>query len=290
MRQKSLTDKPGNNGASGSELPFARLTSRLFINAPFERLQKDLGRVFIDNRLQPEIGLEGSCLYEKSVKDFKRVARAFRQEHLACTIHAPFCDLAPGATDSGVLKATRTKLRKAFDLIDIFEPASIVCHLGYEDNKHGFRQEEWLSNSLATWQELLSIAESLHTTVTFENTYETNPNQHRSVLTALDSQYARFCLDVGHVMAFAKNRWQDWLPPLTPWLAQLHLHDNSGDGDDHLAIGAGRFDFSGLFSHLRKQNLRPLITLEPHREEGLWQSLQALENFALPEPPDLPTT
>jgi sugar phosphate isomerase/epimerase len=279
-----LTDISGNEGR------FAQLTSRLFINAPFEHLQKDLLRVFIDNHLQPEIGLEGSCLYENSIHDFKQVAQAFKREGLACTIHAPFCDLAPGATDSGVLQATRNKLGKAFDLIDIFEPVSIVCHLGYEENKHAFRQKEWLANSIETWQKLLTIAESHQVPLAFENTYETSPDQHLKILTMLDSPYARFCLDVGHVMAFAKNTWQDWLTPLSPWLGQLHLHDNFGAGDDHLAIGAGCFDFPGLFSHLREQKQRPIITLEPHQEEGLWDSLQALAHLELPEPPPSATT
>jgi sugar phosphate isomerase/epimerase len=73
-------------------------------------------------------------------------------------------------------------------------------------------------------------------------------------------------------------------------LAQLHLHDNAGAGDDHLAIGAGRFDFSGLFRYLRQQRLRPLITLEPHQEEGLWASLQALARLELPDAPIALTT
>ncbi|MCK4838752.1 MAG: sugar phosphate isomerase/epimerase [Desulfobulbaceae bacterium] len=285
-----MTENSGKSNQSAMDLQFSRLTSRLFINAPFERLQKDLLKVFIDNHLQPEIGLEGSCLYENSSKDFKEVAQAFKKEGLACTIHAPFCDLAPGATDSAVLAATRTKLGKAFALIEIFEPVSIVCHLGYEENKHAFRQEQWLASSIETWQKLLIIAESHQIPVTFENTYETSPDQHLKILSILDSPSARFCLDVGHVMAFAKNSWRDWLTPLSPWLSQLHLHDNSGDGDDHLAIGAGRFDFSGLFSHLRQQKQRPIITLEPHQPEGLWDSLQALEHFELPEPPASTTT
>jgi len=263
---------------------FGELTSRLFINAPFERLQGDLFRIFIDNRLQPEIGLEGSCLYEKSRRDFKEIAHAFKDEGLACTIHAPFCDLAPGGSDQAVLGATRTKLRKAFELIEVFAPVSIVCHLAYEENKHGFKQDEWLANSLETWRELLAIAESHQVPVAFENTYEINPDQHLKILTALDSPYARFCLDVGHVMAFAGNGWRDWLKPLLPWLGQLHLHDNSGTRDDHLAIGQGTFDFAGLFDYLCQQNQRPVITLEPHREEGLWDSLRALENLVMPEP------
>lgn len=279
-----MTEPAPRRESSAPDRRYSHLTSRLFINAPFERLHTDLFRVFLDNRLQPEIGLEGSCLDDYAVADFQQVARAFRNEGLACTLHAPFSDLAPGATDSGVRAATRTKLGKAFDLIAIFEPLAIVCHLGYEETRDGGRQEEWLANSLATWQQLLPIAETRSTRVNFENTYETSPRQHLRILSALGSPAARFCLDVGHVMAFAKNSWQDWLTPLAPWLGHLHLHDNTGAGDDHLAIGTGRFDFSGLFHQLRAQKLRPLITLEPHQEEGLWESLQALEHFELPEP------
>lgn len=283
-RHRKLTEQLRRNGQSSPGLQFSELTSRLFINAPFDRLQKDLLKIFLDNRLQPEIGLEGTCLYDYSPKDFTRIANSFKQEGLACTIHAPFCDLAPGATDYGVVTATRAKLRKAFDLLEIFEPLSIVCHLGYEENKHGFRQQEWLANSIKTWQDLLPVAEAMQTPVAFENTYETNPNQHLQILTGLDSKYAGFCLDVGHVMAFAKNSWQDWLPALSPWLTQLHLHDNYGDGDDHLAIGAGLFDFYGLFKYLRAQELQPIITLEPHQEEGLRDNLLALAQFELPDP------
>jgi sugar phosphate isomerase/epimerase len=279
-----LTDRRKISGPSRPEPRFAGLIPRLFINAPFERLQNDLLRLFLDNRLQPEIGLEGSCLHEKPLADFRQIAWAFKDEGLACTIHAPFGDLAPGGADPAVLAATRAKLRKAFELIDLFEPVSIVCHLGYEENKHGYRQEEWLANSLETWEELLAIAESSRTPVAFENTYETSPDMHRRILGALDSRYARFCLDVGHVMAFAGNTWQDWLDPLLPWLVQLHLHDNAGSRDDHLAIGEGDFDFAGLFDFLRRQNQRPVITIEPHREEGLWNSLSALDDLVLPEP------
>ena len=285
-----MTDPSGPGTAVAPELPFSHLTRRLFINAPFERLQQDLLKVFIDNRLQPEIGLEGNCLYENNEKDFLKIARALKKAGLACTVHAPFCDLAPGASDKGILEATRNKLLRAFDLIEIFEPVAIVCHLGYEANKHSYRQDEWLANSIETWQEMLTVAELHQTTINLENTYETSPDQHLEVLSKLDSPLVRFCLDVGHVMSFAGNTWQDWLTPLAPWLGQLHLHDNLGDGDHHLAIGKGDFDFTGLFSFLRNRDHRPLITLEPHLEEGLWESLHALESMELPKPPHSITT
>ena len=118
-----------------------------------------------------------------------------------------------------------------------------------------------------------------------ENTYEKSPEIHRQILSRLDNPAARFCLDVGHTLAFAGNSWRDWLPELAPWLGHLHLHDNDGNRDQHLAVGQGNFDFAGLFAYLRQNDLRPTITLEPHQEEDLAKSLAVLDKMELPEAP-----
>ena len=66
---------------------------------------------------------------------------------------------------------------------------------------------------------------------------------------------------------------EDWLPALEPWLGQLHLHDNHGDRNSHLAIG------EGLFDYLNQKDMTPIITLEPHYEEAFWGSIKALERL-----------
>ncbi len=259
---------------------FSHITTKCFINVPFERLKRDLNLV-LRERIQPEIGLDGDVLYTTDSRDFDELAAILQDANLSCTLHAPFFELSPGAIDKNIRKISKDKLERAFSLIPVFKPASIVCHLNYEDNKYRLRQEEWLNHSVATWQELLAIAEQHRTPMMLENTYEFGPKHHIQVLKALDSPYARFCFDVGHVMAFAKNTWQDWLPALEPWLGQLHLHDNQGDTDSHLAIGRGKFDFEALFNYLENKHLSPIVTLEPHTEHDLWESLAALDKMQL---------
>lgn len=257
------------------------IVGHCFVNVPFPRLKTDLLKVVLDHRIRPEIGLIGNVLYDEPVSEFKKVAKLLQSEGLACTLHAPFQDLTPGALDPEILKASRNKLQKAFTLLEIFEPQAIVCHLNFEPDKHEPKQEQWFAQSYETWHQLLQMAESSKTPMMLENTYEKVPDQLLRMLTALDSPYARFCLDVGHVMAFAKNTWQDWLPSLEPWLGQLHLHDNHGSSDAHLGVGEGIFNFEELFAYLRQQQLDPLITLEPHREEGLWTSFTNIERLRL---------
>jgi sugar phosphate isomerase/epimerase len=260
---------------------FYNITNRCFVNAPWYELKERHLDLFIRHKIQPEIGLEGLCLYKESEEEFKRIARILKDHKLSCTLHAPFFDLAPGALDPEILEASRRKLRKAFQLIEIFQPKSIVCHLNFEENKQGYKWADWKNSALATWQELTQIAAKQNCTVMLENTYENSPKAHEAIFTALPPDSAKFCLDVGHLMSFAKTPWQDWLPKLSPWLGQLHLHDNNGMRDQHLGLGLGLFNFKELFQFLGANNLHPLVTLEPHSEEDLWLALEYLEKTKL---------
>ncbi len=256
----------------------SHIISRCFVNIPFA----DFARYedFVSRyRINPEIGLDGDILYTATRKDFLARARFLQERGLHCTLHAPFHDMLPGAADRVILAATRKKLKRCFDLIKIFKPRSVVCHLGYLDCVHGYDLERWLATSLETWRQLLNVAAEQEVEVMFENTYEQGPAVHRMLLDALDSPFAGFCLDTGHILAFAGTPLHEWLEILGDRLRQLHLHDNHGGRDEHLPLGKGDFDFPGLFSSLAARAIRPIITLEPRSEEDLWESLIALDRF-----------
>ncbi len=257
------------------------LKENCFVSAPFLTVRQNLN-FYLEHRIQPEIGFEGTVLYDLPPEEFQRVADQLRAANLKCTLHAPFYELYVGSLDPYIQAISRYKLRKAFELIEVFQPQSIVCHLGFEENKHGYREDLWFENSLEGWRELVEIAETCKTPVMLENTYEQTTVQLKRMLTALDSEYARFCFDVGHVLAFAKNSWQDWLPELVPWLGQVHLHDNHGDVDDHLGLGEGVVDFSSIFAFLKQENLQPLVTMEPHHDGGMETGFTYLEQQQFP--------
>lgn len=261
-------------------MEYRHLTSRCFVSFPFRRLQQELDFV-LANRLQPEIGLEGDVLYTATATEYREVARTLETAGLSCTLHAPFFDLAPGALDEKILAASRAKLSLAFGLIKIFRPISVVCHLSYEQNKQGYKEEAWFAAALATWRELLAVAEAGNARLMLENTYETGPGQHLRMLRTLASPAAGFCFDAGHTLAFAKGHWQDWFPAMLPWLGQLHIHDNNGERDEHLPPGRGIFDFPGFSAFLRDNRLAPILTLEAHNEAFIRESLEALERMRI---------
>ena len=115
------------------------------------------------------------------------------------------------------------------------------------------------------------------TRLMLENVYEKDPDDIGVLLKRLKDQNVGFCLDSGHLVAFGKANLKVWLESLGPYIEQVHLHDNHGSNDEHLAIGLGTIDFDLLFSYLKSnRNSPPVVTLEPHREEDLWPSLKNL--------------
>ena len=252
------------------------LKSQVQVNIPFPYLRRGYLERFLQGGLNPEIGLDAYSLGRYPPGVFRRVARAFQTCKRRITLHAPFQDLLPGSLDDAVLAASRRRLRQAFRYLPVFTPAAVVCHLGYEARCYGGDTPKWLARSVATWKELAARAAAHRVTVMLENVYETDPELLLEVVGRVDAANLRVCLDVGHLYAFGGADLSRWLHTLAPVIGQLHLHDNHGDIDAHLALGAGAIPLQEILSFLADRRQRPLITLEPHQEGSLQPSLDLL--------------
>jgi sugar phosphate isomerase/epimerase len=253
---------------------------KVFVNAPFIRLIGSYLPLFLSMGINPEIGLDAEALDTAVLDEYKTVARRLREHALTVTFHGPFIDLSPGSIDPNIRAVTRRRFEQVLKLIPLFRPQSVVCHAGYEQNRFGFFREEWLEKSFEMWSWLAERVTSEGSRLMLENVYEHHPADIRVLFEKLAPQQVGFCLDIGHQKAFGKAPLSDWLTELGPFIGQLHLHDNRGEKDDHIAIGHGVIDFNFLFSWLKKNRATPpLITLEPHEEKDLWPSLTYLDNM-----------
>jgi sugar phosphate isomerase/epimerase len=257
----------------------AALVGQVQVNVPFPFLQSGYLEKFLRRGLNPEIGLDAYSLGHYLPGVFRRTARAFHGAGRRITLHGPFQDLAPGALDDGVLAASRRRLRQAFRYLPVFRPVAVVCHLGYEARHYHWDQERWLARSAATWKELAALAAPYGVTVTLENVYETEPELFLEVIQRVGAPNLKVCFDAGHLLAFGTGDFPHWLQTLEPVIGHLHLHDNHGDADAHLALGAGRVPLRETLDYLACRGRRPLITLEPHQEGSLEPSLNYLADI-----------
>jgi sugar phosphate isomerase/epimerase len=256
---------------------FINLLKKIQVNVPFLRLKTDYLPLFMEYGMNPEIGIDGDALDSVTDKEFKHIAEILKANERKVTLHGPFMDLVPGGLDNMMLAATRKRLERFFEILPVFDPVNVVCHTGYDPCYYRQHWKEWLTNSVATWKSHVKRAEKFGFKLLLENVYETGPEVHCALLNAVQSDYFGFCFDVGHHNVFGKISLKKWMETLGEKLMELHLHDNNGEEDTHLAVGEGNADFAGLFQFINEKGLSPTITLEPHKEETLWQSLASVD-------------
>jgi sugar phosphate isomerase/epimerase len=253
------------------------IIQKVQINIPFTMLYESYLETFIEYGLNPEIGLDAAALDRFSTADFSGIAEQLHKHSRTVTLHGPFIDLSAGSPDPAVRKLTRRRLEQLLELVPLFSPLSVVCHAGYDAKRYGYFKDTWSENSLELWSWLADRLSEHGARLMLENVYENGPADIQFIFERLKKQKVGFCLDTGHSSAFGQADLEVWLDILGPYLGQLHLHDNLGNDDEHLAMGSGIIAFRKLFNYLKKnKHISPLVTLEPHEEKDLWPSLEYL--------------
>ena len=95
----------------------------------------------------------------------------------------------------------------------------------------------------------------------------------------LDLHGLGLVLDIGH--ANTCGTLQEFLDH--PDLKHIHLHDNSGEGDEHLALGQGGIDLLPVLKRIEEGDLT--ATLEQKSERAVIESLEALDRMQKNKPP-----
>jgi sugar phosphate isomerase/epimerase len=267
-----------NQGPEGLEPnPLGR---QVQVNIPLTMLCEGFLEVFLKRGLNPEIGVDAAGLDRFSPEEVRPVAAALQGHGLRVTLHGPFMDLSPGSPDPVVWTLTRKRFEGLLRLVPVFRPILVVCHAGYDARRYHFMRDAWIERSVTFWSWLSSCLRAEGSRLVLENVYEEVPEDLWTLLERLRDEEVGLCLDPGHQSAFSKASLSSWVERLEPFIRQLHLHDNLGDHDHHLALGEGRIDFVWLLQYLREhRDTPPLITLEPHREEDLAPSLAYLSRI-----------
>lgn len=256
----------------------SRLIEEVQVNIPFRKLKEVYLERFIQDRINPEIGLDARALDKCSHSEFRAISDRLHAQSLKITLHAPFMDLSPGSADPKVWSVTRIRFEQTLEAVRIFQPRTVVCHTGYDEKRYGGMKALWLERSLAFWSWFGKEVISEGAAFVLENVYEKTPRDLEVLFDHLKEFKPGFCLDTGHQAVFASEPIDSWVESMQSHLVQLHLHDNTGMRDEHLGLGRGTVDFPGLLNGLKSiRKEPPFVTLEPHREEDLWTSLRYLE-------------
>jgi len=231
----------------------------IHVHIPFPKL-KDYRELLRKRKYDLEIYFPSSVLDQLEHGDLALLADTL-DWNPAVTLHAPFMDLNPGAVDRMVRSATQMRFKQILNAASVLRPRVVVFHAAYDRWRYAGRTDIWLENSMETWPRVMESAVKAGTRV------------------AVGHRDFGFCFDTGHFNLFSKVPMEAWFERLGKHIIELHLHDNRGSADSHLAPGKGTIDFPKFFGLLAQQDCRPVYTLEAHDAEDIEPGQEALRGL-----------
>lgn len=120
---------------------------------------------------------------------------------------------------------------------------------------------------------LNGLAQSYDMELFIENVLDISPFVIKKLMEKANHEKIGVCFDVGHAH-LTKTPINEWLRVLHPYIKYIHLSDNNGVFDEHLALGNGNIDFGELGDLIEKYEIKADYTLEV---TGIERALKSIE-------------
>lgn len=160
-------------------------------------------------------------------------------EFMGCkslTVHGPFLDLNPMSFDSMVQKATRVRYEQAYSAARELGAKKVVFHSGFIPSVNFV--EGWAERMIAFYGRFLADKPT-DIQILMENVLDPAPESLLEVAESISHPAFGICLDIGHAHCYSEVPCMEWMKTLEKHIRHLHIHDNAGDRDSHLAFGDG---------------------------------------------------
>lgn len=250
---------------------------KIYFHAPYRMLLAGLDRIG-EKGINCEIYVDGKALDTYTEAEIERINSTFEKYGIRKIVHGPFLDLNPGSRDPKIQDLTVGRAISAFEFCKKIKTSHIVLHSGFDPIFYKGASELFLKLSIPVWKEILRAAAGYKIVIALENSIDPTPEIIVNLLKDLDSPYLEACFDAGHYNSFGgqKGIWKALEEYPRDSIGELHLSDNKGDFDTHLALGEGNIDYKRLFREIEKMGREPILTSEPHSMEDIKKNLNYL--------------
>lgn len=209
---------------------------------------------------------------EEAVKRWKGWLN--ENHHPPLSIHGPFLDLNPVSYDSQIAKTTWLRFSQAYQAALALGADKIIfhsCRVPLVNYPQG-----WAERMAEFWQRFLEKHSELD--ICMENVFDEDPALFLKVIQNVRHPRFSLCLDAAHAHCFSPVPVREWVGMLGPYIGHVHVHDNLGDKDSHLAVGDGSLPWDDILPKLRRLSPSAAWTIENTKPEDIQKSLVFLKN------------
>ncbi len=141
-----------------------------------------------------------------------------------------------------------------------------IMPYGIRDIPEGNAEKTWQVNA-EFMSELLAYAKTLDVTICLENMPMRNfsigrPEKILEFVREMGDPNFKICLDTGHVSYFPDLKVDEQVRLLGDQIRVLHVHDNSGEKDEHRYPGKGVIDWKSFACALKDVGFDGVFSLE----------------------------
>lgn len=249
---------------------------KIYFHAPYRMLLNNLNTL-AEQQISCEIYIDGGGLDTYTESEINKINSTFKKYGLSKIVHGPFLDLNPGSRDTKVREFTLKRFIAALEFCKAIKTDHIVLHSGFQPIFYKDSSELFLDLSFEVWKGILNSAIKNGIVISIENSIDPTPEIVVKLLRKMNSPNFKACFDIGHFNVFGEKPIFECLKeyPLHS-IDELHLSDNKGDFDTHLALGEGKIDFVRFFKEIDKMSTEPIITSEPHSMEDIEKNIKYL--------------
>ncbi len=197
-----------------------------------------------------------TCLAQE---DYKACGRLAEQTGLRLSLHA-WENLAAISLEEALWQLAR--LQRACEQM---QARYLILHLGaHPDRAWGLKHIAQIAARIAPSFEQAGVLLCLENHYPFDyqglNELGGSPEDFVYIFSQIASPAVQFCLDFGH--SHMAHNTEAFLAQMAPRLAYVHIADNHGEHDEHLAAGEGTIDWPSVLSRTLQSGFRGPFVLE----------------------------
>ncbi len=237
----------------------------------YMRLIKEYGIGFEYNDfVYPEV-LEENDKRKEIVDEYTRW-----QLPMYCTTHGAFFDVIPFSPDPRVRETAFLRINQSIEAAKAIGAKAVVFHTGYNPflNSEGYVRN-WLNVNAEYWSGVLEKNPELN--LYLENTFEATPDIPERLSERL-CKYSNYgvCFDYAHAF-LSKTAPEEWAKRLGRFIKHVHINDNDGVSDLHLAWGDGEIDRKTFYECYHRYFKGATVLIETSGLERTERSLRLLK-------------
>lgn len=190
-------------------------------------------------------------------------------------LHGPFLDLNPMTFDDKIQAVTRQRYEEAYAAAKTLGAAKIVYHTCYVPDF--YLLIGWAERMAAFFEEFLADKDD-SIEVLMENVLDRQWEPLKETAKRVQHPAFGLCLDIGHVHCYGEDSCAQWAKELKSYIRHVHIHDNMGNKDSHLALGEGSVDINAVMRELREIP-KCTYTIECSTREAVMTSYEILKKY-----------